>query len=129
MFFNIETRTDVMNYYSEWLLCLYNLFIFSPALHQKSEINSSRIWLPDIKTCAIHKGMGNQSRAAYPLFFGGANPPDERKEGVADVCYIFGFNPDGNIHLRSCRIVLHNFQGNTKTAAITAIMTAVHNNG
>ena len=28
-----------------------------------------------------------ESRAAYPLF-GGANPPDERKEGVADVCYI-----------------------------------------
>ena len=23
----------------------------------------------------------------YPLF-GGANPPDERKEGVANVCYI-----------------------------------------
>ena len=22
------------------------------------------------------------------LFFGGANPPDERKEGVANVCYI-----------------------------------------
>ena len=24
----------------------------------------------------------------FTLFFGGANPPDERKEGVADVCYI-----------------------------------------
>ncbi len=23
-----------------------------------------------------------------PSFFGGANLPDERKEGVADVCYI-----------------------------------------
>ena len=27
--------------------------------------------------------MGNQSRAAYPLFIGGAYPPDERKEGLS----------------------------------------------
>ena len=32
-------------------------------------------------------GMGNQSRAAYPLFRRG-DPPDERKEGDANVCYI-----------------------------------------
>ena len=37
--------------------------------------------------------QGNRSRAAYPLiFFGGANPPDERKEGDADEHYILGFN-------------------------------------
>jgi len=29
-----------------------------------------------------------ESRAALPSFIGGADPPDERKEGVADVCYI-----------------------------------------
>ena len=55
----------------------------------------------------------------FTLFFGGANPPDERKEGVANVCYISGFNSDWNIHLRPCWIVLHDFQGKTKIAAIT----------
>ena len=28
-----------------------------------------------------------ESQAAYPLY-GGADPPDERKEGDANVCYI-----------------------------------------
>ena len=28
-----------------------------------------------------------ESRAAYPLFIGGANPPDERKEGDTMVTY------------------------------------------
>ena len=65
-----------------------------------------------------------ESQAAYPLC-GGADPPDERKEGVANVCYIRWFDSDRNIHLHPCRIMLHDFQGKTKIAAITAIMTAV----
>ena len=65
-----------------------------------------------------------ESQAAYPLY-GGADPPDERKEGVANVCYIRWFDSDRNIHLHPCRIMLHDFQGKTKIAAITAIMTAV----
>ena len=60
-----------------------------------------------------------------PSFFGGAYPPDERKEGDANVCYIRWFDSDRNIHLHPCRIMLHDFQGKTKIAAITAIMTAV----
>ena len=32
--------------------------------------------------------MGNQRAGRLTLFFGGANPPDERKEGVANG-YIF----------------------------------------
>jgi len=37
---------------------------------------------------------------------GGANPPDERKEGVANVCYICWFDSDWNIHLRPCKSLL-----------------------
>ena len=36
----------------------------------------------DFEAHDIIRDMGNQSRAAYPLFIGGANPPDERKEGL-----------------------------------------------
>ena len=35
-------------------------------------------------------------------FFGGANPPDERKEGDADERYILGYDPVVNFHCRSC---------------------------
>ena len=55
-----------------------------------------------------------------------SNPPDERKEGIANVCYILLIDSDWNIHLSPCWIVLYNFQGKTKIAAITAIMTAVN---
>lgn len=68
-------------------------------------------------------GMGNQSRAAYPLLRRG-DPPDERKEGDANVRYIFGFNPDRYLHCRSRWIVLHNLR-EKKIAATTAIVTAV----
>ena len=44
----------------------------------------------------------------FTLFFGGADPPDERKEGVANVCYIFGSDPDRYLHCHSHRIVLYN---------------------
>lgn len=34
--------------------------------------------------------LGRETKAGrLTLFYGGANPPDERKEGDADVCYIF----------------------------------------
>ena len=33
-------------------------------------------------------------KGGLPSFIGGANPPDERKEGDANVRYIFGFDPD-----------------------------------
>ena len=46
-------------------------------------------------------------KAACPLSIGGANPPDERKEGDING-YIFGYNPILYIHCRSCRIVLYN---------------------
>lgn len=55
-------------------------------------------------------GMGNQSRAAYPLLRRG-DPPDERKEGDAnELCYISGFNPDRYLHCRSRRTVLHSLR-------------------
>ena len=43
--------------------------------------------------------------------FGGANPPDERKEGDANECYIFGFIPVVAFHCRPCQSVLSDFQG------------------
>ena len=84
-----------------------------------------------------YRYMENQRAGRLTLSFGGVlspggaclattgakrrlNPPDERKEGVADVCYILWFNSDWNIHLRPCWIVLYDFQGKTKIAAITA---------
>ena len=68
-------------------------------------------------------GMGNQSRAAYPLLRRG-DPPDERKEGDANVCYIFGLDPDRYLHCSSRRIVLHDLR-KKKIAATTPIVTAV----
>ena len=65
--------------------------------------------------------MGNL-RARRLTLFGGANPPDEREEGDANVCYIFGSNPDRYLLGIPCRFVLCTLQGKTKIAAIT------HNN-
>ena len=56
-------------------------------------------------------------------FFGGANPPDERKEGDANECYIFGPVPVVALHCRPCQSVLSDFQGK-EIAATTAIVTA-----
>lgn len=47
-------------------------------------------------------------RARRLTLFGGANPPDEREEGDANVCYIFGSDPDRYLHCHSHRIVLYN---------------------
>ena len=44
-------------------------------------------------------------------FFGGANPPDEREEGDANECYIFGPVPVVDFHCRPCQSVLSDFQG------------------
>ena len=44
--------------------------------------------------------------------FGGANPPDERKEGDANERNIFGPVPVVDIHCRPCQSVLSDFQGN-----------------
>lgn len=58
-------------------------------------------------------------RARRLTLFGGANPPDEREEGDANVCYIFGSNPDRYPLGIPCRFVLCTLQGKTKIAAIT----------
>ena len=63
-------------------------------------------------------------KGGLPSGFGGTNPPDERKEGDANVCYIFGLDPDRYLHCSSRRIVLHIF-GKKKIAATTPIVTAV----
>ena len=43
--------------------------------------------------------------------FGGANPPDERKEGDANECYIFGLVPVFTFHCCPWQSVLSDFQG------------------
>ena len=84
----------------------------------------NKIWfaqkmiVDDTKRC-YYRRMGNQRAGRLTLFIGGANPPDERKEGVANVCYILWFNSDWDIHLRPCWSLLWDFQGKTKIAAIT----------
>ena len=42
---------------------------------------------------------------------GGANPPDERKEGDANERYIFGLVPVVTLHCCPCQSVLSDFQG------------------
>ena len=54
---------------------------------------------------------------------GGANPPDERKEGDANERYIFGLVPVVTLHCCPCQSVLSDFQGK-EIAATTAIVTA-----
>lgn len=63
-------------------------------------------------------------KGGLPSGFGGTNPPDERKEGDANVRYIFGLDSDRYLHCRSRWIVLHNLR-EKKIAATTAIVTAV----
>lgn len=58
-------------------------------------------------------------RARRLTLFGGANPPDKREEGDANVCYIFGSDPDRYLLGIPCRFVLYILQGKTKIAAIT----------
>lgn len=63
-------------------------------------------------------------KGGLPSGFGGTNPPDERKEGDANVRYIFGLDPDRYLHCSSRRIVLHDLR-KKKIAATTPIVTAV----
>ena len=62
-----------------------------------------------------------EPKAALPLlFFGGyKSPPDERKEGDSNVCYISGFNPDWNTHCCPCQFDLSDLQGKKEIAATT----------
>ena len=54
---------------------------------------------------------GKSETQRRTTLFGGANPPDERKEGDAnELRYISGSNPDWYIHCRSRRIVLYNLR-------------------
>ena len=68
-------------------------------------------------------GKSEHIKAACPPAIGGANPPDERKEGDANVCYISGLSSEWNVHCSPCRIVLYNLS-RKEIAATTAIVTA-----
>ena len=72
-----------------------------------------------MKNDVLKFAHGKSKPGGLPSFIGGANSPDERKEGVANVCYICGLNPAWNIQCSPCRPVLSDFQGKTKIAAIT----------
>ena len=59
---------------------------------------------------AVRKVRAHKRRPT--LHLGGANPPDQRgKEGDANVCYIFGFNPDRYLVGCPCQSHLRDFQG------------------
>ena len=58
--------------------------------------------------------------------FGGANPPDERKEGDANECYILGFDPVADFHCCPDRSVLSDLQG--KEIAATTLNSDGLNN-
>ena len=58
--------------------------------------------------------------------FGGTNPPDERKEGDANVCYISGPGSDRDIHCSPRGIVLYNLSGK-KIAATTPNSDGLNN--
>ena len=55
-------------------------------------------------------GKPEHIKGGLPSVIGGANPPDERKEGDANVCYIFGLDPDRYLHCRSRWSVLHSLR-------------------
>ena len=64
--------------------------------------------------------MGNHRAGRLPSTFGGANPPDERKEGVANDDYILRAYSDWYLHYCPCRFMLYDLQGKTEIAATTA---------
>ena len=63
-------------------------------------------------------GKPEHIKGGLPSVIGGANPPDERKEGDANVCYISGLSSDWNIHCSPCKSALSDIQGK-KIAATT----------
>ena len=56
-------------------------------------------------------GKPEHIKGGLPSVIGGANPPDERKEGDANVCYISGPSSDWNIHCSPCKSALSDIQG------------------
>ena len=52
-----------------------------------------------------------ESQGGLPSVYGGAYPPDERKEGDANVCYISGSDPVLYLHGSPCESDLSDFQG------------------
>ena len=56
-------------------------------------------------------GKPEHIKGGLPSVIGGANPPDERKEGDANVCYISGLGSDWNIHCSPRGIVLYDLSG------------------
>ena len=64
--------------------------------------------------------MGNWKAGGLPSFIGGAYPPAKRKEGDANVYYLFGLSPNRYLLGSPCRSVSSDIQGKTKIAAITA---------
>ena len=79
--------------------------------------------MPDSGNCVIlsiwenHRAKGGFT----PLIFRRVYkcPPDERKEGDSNVCYISGFNPDWNTHCCPCEFALSDLQGKKEIAATT----------
>ena len=64
----------------------------------------------DQKLCVILTTEKSETQRR-PTLFGGANPPDERKEGDAnELCYISGFSPDRYLHCHSRRTVLYSLR-------------------
>ena len=63
-------------------------------------------------------GKPEHIKGGLPSVIGGANPPDERKEGDANVCYISGPSSDWNIHCSPYKSALSDIQGK-KVAATT----------
>ena len=59
-----------------------------------------------------------RAKGGLPSMIGGAYPPDERKEGDANVYYILGSDPVLYIHCCPCESDLSDFQGK-KIAATT----------
>ena len=57
----------------------------------------------------IRKARAHKRQPTLPI--GGADPPDERKEGDANVCYISGLGSDWNIHCSPRGIVLYDLSG------------------
>ena len=65
-----------------------------------------RVWeTREQEHISVHGGL--------PSLNGGANPPVERREGDANVCYIFGVNPDRYLLGSPCWSVLSDVQGKT----------------
>jgi hypothetical protein len=66
-------------------------------------------------------GKDHEAGRLYPSFTRRAYkcPPDERKEGDSNVCYIFGFNSDRYTHCCPYQSVLSDLQGKKEIAATT----------